>query len=154
MVDAIKAANSSTKDERRVLVPADLTFTMMPVVVSNIKNVTIQIDGVLQASKNYKQWPTTQGEVAEVHHFMEFEDVEDLVVEGKGTVDGQGYMWWVRAYMDKNKHGVPSLLHVTRGQRVEIYGLKFHNSPSIHLNMKDVDTLHIHDLEVYVNYKG
>ena len=54
MIDAIKAANSSTKDERRVLVPADLTFTMMPVYATNIKKVTLQIDGVLQASKNYK----------------------------------------------------------------------------------------------------
>ena len=137
-----------------MLVPAGLTFSMMPVYAADIKKVTLQIDGVLQASKNYKQWPNSQGKVPLVRHFLEFEDVEDLVVEGKGTVDGQGYMWWVRSYMGKNKHGIPSLLHVTRGQRVEVYGLKFHNSPSIHLDMKDVDTLHVYDLEVYVNYKG
>lgn len=51
LLKTILAANASTSD-RTALVPAGSNFTIFPVVLSNIYNVVIQIDGGLIVSDN------------------------------------------------------------------------------------------------------
>ena len=41
-----------------------------------------------------------------------FEDVDTLTVQGNGTVDGQGYMWWVREFIGMNKNNRPKLFWI------------------------------------------
>ena len=57
---AIYAANSTDSD-REVLVPANTTFTFMPVTVSHLLNITITVDGNLLASKNHLDYPVNSG---------------------------------------------------------------------------------------------
>lgn len=80
---------------------------MMGMKISNLYNVTLKIDGVLEGSLHFDQWPTDRGSVIDI---LSFEDCESLTISGSGMVDGRGYDWWVREWAQKNKHGRPMLL--------------------------------------------
>lgn len=55
-----------------------------------MRNVTLTIDGTLYVSEHWKDFNTT-GVV------LTFNDAHDITVNGKGTYDGRGFMWWIRA---------------------------------------------------------
>lgn len=94
-MDAIVAANFTSGDstERTVLVPSNFTFHMMPIWADNWTDVTITIDGTILASKRHHKYPLKDDRV---RMFMEFNEVQNLTINGSGSIDGQGYMWWVR----------------------------------------------------------
>jgi len=46
--------------------------------------------------------------------FLMFEGCNNLVINGKGEVDGLGYDWWIREWKNKNKAKRPNLLQITR----------------------------------------
>ena len=71
-MDAIAAANATSTEERRVIVPEGLTFSCMPINIQNITNVTIQIDGTILVSKNHKKYPL---EGSSVSDFLAFKNV-------------------------------------------------------------------------------
>jgi len=81
-------------------------------------------------------------------------DVNGIKIEGSGTVDGQGYMWWVREFLQRNPNGRPRMVYIRGGRNLEFAGIKWMNSPRMHLNVKDIDTMYMHDFEIYVDYKG
>jgi hypothetical protein len=43
--------------DRTVVVPKGHIFTSMPVDIHNITDITLTIDGVLETSPFYKEWP-------------------------------------------------------------------------------------------------
>lgn len=56
ITNSILKANSSIND-RVVRIPHGYTFYSMPLVLKNLYNVTIIIEGKLSASKNIRKWP-------------------------------------------------------------------------------------------------
>lgn len=62
ILKAILAANASSTD-RTVLVPAGLNFTVFNTSISNVNDVTLQIDGVLVVSNNISNtnWVNNNG---------------------------------------------------------------------------------------------
>lgn len=95
IMQAFVAANYTSSEEREIYIPENMTFHSMPVSAARVNNLTIMIDGTLKASKRNNLWPLH----GKVHDFMEFAWCNDLKFRGKGTIDGQGYMWWVREYL-------------------------------------------------------
>ena len=93
LMDAIVAANTTT-DDRTVVIPANFTFSTMPVWGNFITNVTFQIDGTLKLSKAHHHF--TMRKEGKISDLFYFEDVSDVTFQGSGVIDGQGYMWWVR----------------------------------------------------------
>ena len=153
-MDALVVANYTTDGSREVLVPAGHTFGMFGVWADNFSNVTITIDGTIKLSKRHHRWP--MADEKNIRDFMMFEDISDVIFRGEGTVDGQGYMWWVREFLQRNKNpkGRPRLVYIRGARNLEFTGIRWLNSPKQHLNIKDVDTMHLHDFEIHVDYKG
>jgi galacturan 1,4-alpha-galacturonidase len=59
-------------------------------------NIKFQISGTIQASDNpsdYNQDPT---------HWLMFDSIQKLTVNGGGTIDGNGNIWWQNS-CKKNK---------------------------------------------------
>ena len=152
-MDAIVAANfTETVSERIVIVPYNFTFNTMPVWAANIKNIVFQIDGTLRLSKAHHKFPErTPGEIRDMFFF---EDVDTIKFQGIGEIDGQGYMWWVREFIGRNKNGRPRMIWIQRGRNLEFTGVRWTNSPHFHLWLKDIDNLYCHDFEIYVDTKG
>jgi hypothetical protein len=129
--EAILAANSTDNDDRLVEIPA-YTFSSLPIRSDNIDNITMQIDGKVLVSKDYKSFPNR--DERNIEDFLAFYDSNDLVFEGTGVIDGQGFMWWVREFISKNIYGRPLLVQLHECHNVEWTGIKLMNGPYYHLN--------------------
>ena len=82
---------------------------------------------------------------------MLFEDCENITINGKGTVDGLGYDWWIREWKNQNPAKRPNLLQITRSRFGEISGVNWINSPRFHIMITDVDSFYLHDFEIAVD---
>ena len=82
---------------------------------------------------------------------MNLIDVKDIVFRGKGEIDGQGYMWWVREILGKNSNGRPMMIYVWKGKNLEFSGITLRNGPLYHIYWSDTEDVYIHDFELIVN---
>ena len=122
---------------------------------TNFNNITIQIFGKVLASKNYTLWPTNGHTHKNKHNpFWMFNECNGLKIEGNGTIDGQGYMWWVRELFNKNIAHRPVLININSSNNIEISGVFITNSPSFHIVPSDCANVYMHDFEIYVDIKG
>lgn len=141
-----------------VLIPHGYAFSSMPTMHSNLADITLQIDGVWEASPFYEQWPvlndslkTADGMLGGANNmldFLTFVNSTNLTIRGQGIVDGLGYEWWVRDWYHMNKNGRPVLLQMIRVQTAEITGVKWLNSPRFFMHLSDIDSFYIHDFEI------
>jgi len=66
-----------------------MKLSIMPVAFDNLRNIQLTIDGTLYLSEHYKAYPQNDTGIHIDHS-------EHVVIDGKGTLDGRGFMWWVR----------------------------------------------------------
>ena len=62
-LQTIRAANASSAGDRVALIPANYNFTVFPIVVSGVFNVTLQVDGRLMVNNNISALEWTRGGV-------------------------------------------------------------------------------------------
>ena len=151
-VEAVKAANSSDSD-REIYIPkveGSGIFYMMPVQTDYLNNFTFTIDGLVYMSDDNKNWPLEDGG-NNVAHFWSMKDSENIHIRGSGQIEGQGYWWWMREYIQANEHGRPHALVMNRIRHCTIEGVKWTNSPNQHLVMDDIDDFIVQDMEIFVN---
>jgi hypothetical protein len=103
---------------------------------------------VLEASTFYDDWPN-DGKT--VFSLLKFDNCTNINIQGDGVIDGLGYEWWVREWNLENKYDRPHLLEFNQVKTSEISGVKFLNSPRFHMELNDVDSINIHDLEIMVD---
>lgn len=151
-MEAIVAANYTTTLEKEVYVPWNHTFHMYPIRAYNFTNITFTIDGTIKLSKNHHKFPLDKKD--KIYSLFDFEDIENIKFQGVGTIDGQGYMWWVREYISRNPHGRPHLIKIRGALNLEFTGIRWVNSPMYHLDVRDMDGFYAHDFEIFVDYKG
>jgi len=46
------------------------------------------------------------------------------------------------------------LMRIQRGRNLSFSGIRWINSPIMHFVLKDIDNLHMHDMEIHVDHKG
>jgi hypothetical protein len=104
---------------------------MFSVSVCNLNNITLQLNGALIISNTIKLWPQKGGgaclyfcnstgitvRYGEIRFYFYF------YFECSGTkdsyIDGQGWMWWVKTFFDKNDYR-PYLVHMQHVQNIEV----------------------------------
>ena len=92
---AIYAANASDTD-RVMEVPKGVKFSMFPIRAENMEDVTFDINGAVLATKRWLSWPI-QGNYYDI--LFQIDNSKNLVFKSStksGSLDGQGFMWWVR----------------------------------------------------------
>jgi len=152
-MDAIVAANYTADLSQRIVeIPSNQTFHMFGVWANGFSNLDIVIDGTLKLHKDHKRWPTDSKD--NIRDFLTFREISNVTFRGNGTVDGQGYMWWVRDLLGLNPKGRPRMVYIREARDLEFTGIRWINSPKQHLNIKDVFGIHFHDFEIEVNLKG
>ena len=122
---------------------------MMPFSLNNASDFTFTINGLIYLSEDFMAWPVNSNNDA--NHFFVVNDVENLTIKGTGQIDGQGYWWWMREYVQKNVHSRPHMLLMERVNHCYITGVKFTNSPYYHMLLLDVNDFLIENLEIRVN---
>ena len=115
--------------------------------LSNLRSVTLQLDGTLVAAPEYDDWPVGDG--SNYDGFLTFSNADNLTIRGAAgagaagvSIDGRGKGWWNRAILPqlfgKLKGKRPKLLKVINSTRVVVERLTMLNSPSFHLLLTDV----------------
>ena len=134
-------------------VPAgdNLHFTFMPFNMSGLSNVTFTIDGTILVSTDNINWPNYSDRSNSAHDFWHLTDSENIHIRGEGEIQGQGYWWWMREYINSNKFGRPHILRMERVRHCIIEGVDFLNSPFYHLYLTDIDDFLIQDFEIMVD---
>jgi polygalacturonase len=154
LLACLRAANASGATDRTVLVPGPgLTFDILHVGAAFLSDVTLRVDGRLRASalRDRFLWPVdnrTGGD--EDWAVLQFADARRLRLTGAGTIDGQGYGWWldvIAGHPDERPH----LVICERCDSLRIDSITAVNSPQFHFKLIDVRGCHVHDVTVFVD---
>lgn len=83
-------------------------------------------------------------------HFLTGKDLEDVVIEGEGTIDGGGQAWWEAAEAARQKQSGytlprPNLIVLTRVKNLTVRGVTIQNAPKFHLVPTECDHVLIED---------
>ena len=104
----LELANNRSYEEfgplaRTIILPKNKVISAMGIKAYNLTDVTLQIDGTLEASTYYDDWPLEydcdpKHQSCTVLPMLKFENCTHLNIKGSGVVDGLGYDWWVREW--------------------------------------------------------
>ncbi|EXB32775.1 Polygalacturonase QRT2 [Morus notabilis] len=108
-----------------VLVPKNKVYHLKPIKFSGPcrSYVTMRISGVIKASPRQSDYEKDR------LHWIQFENVQNLRVEGGGTIDGNGRKWW------RNSCKINDSLAVTflECNNLVVANLRFKNAQQMHL---------------------
>ena len=112
-------------------------FYFMPVIMDDLYNISILIEGKMTASKLVKPWPRRKNSDY-FEHFIACTNCRDLEIHGGGKIDGRGYHWWIICILnDKkllpNQNARPHLLRIANSHNIKIHDIIMKNSPQYHL---------------------
>ena len=138
-VDACATAGGGT-----VYIPAGKYLSGAIFLKSNV-TLNVSEGATLLASKNFEHFPPfkpgwrIQSDDTRVSSLITGCDLENVAVTGRGTLNGQGRVWWDAFNKDKSSkdgeqkilsHGRPRVINLYRCRDVLIEGVKIINSPS------------------------
>ena len=150
---AFEDANNDASD-REVLIPKGTVMSMMPTYLKNLTNISLRVEGSILQSKNWVQYPFSNDDDNHYDALLWFQRCDGILIEGKGTIDGQGFMWWVREILQKNKHTRPYIIRYNLCRNIEVRDVLIQNSPFYHIVPDDCENIYMHDFEIYVDIWG
>ncbi|KAM5549034.1 putative polygalacturonase [Rosa sericea] len=117
-----------------VNVPPEKPYLLKPLILTGpckAKNIRIQVDGAAPA--NINEW---RG--CELEGLLCFQEVNGLIINGAGLVDGKGSTWWssksnlIDTTDGNNGCQAPALLHFHKCNNLNLNGVRSKGSPGIH----------------------
>nr|ABD62081.1 putative style polygalacturonase [Turnera subulata] len=148
--DAGKVARS------KILVPAGSVFFVGPVSFLGSgcgANIELQLDGTILAPVSSKIWGSG------LLQWIEFKELNGFTIQGKGTIDGRGSVWWndlpsygseweseVGNQLDgKMPSTKPTALRFYGSTGVTVTGITIQNSPQTHLKFDSCTGVQVSD---------
>ncbi|CAL1353263.1 unnamed protein product [Linum trigynum] len=133
---AWEAACSTKGSAVQLVVPAKNSYTVGPITFSGpckSSSLTVEIAGTIQASgdrSDYKE---------DTSHWLLFEGVQNLVVQGGGTIDGNGNVWWqnsckVNKALPCTK--APTAVTFSKCNNLGVRNLRIQNAQQMHLTFQ------------------
>ncbi|PPD93086.1 hypothetical protein GOBAR_DD09980 [Gossypium barbadense] len=144
-------ADACKVEASTVMVPSGSTFLVGPVSFSGPScqpNIVFQLDGKIIAPTSSKAWGSG------LLQWIEFTKLKGITIKGKGTIDGQGSVWWndsptaqpqdsttshtISGELDgKMPSTKPTALRFYGSNGVTVSGITIQNSPQTHLKFDD-----------------
>ncbi|KAL2939898.1 Polygalacturonase QRT2 [Bienertia sinuspersici] len=117
----------STKGATVLLVPKHKIYKIRPIKFSGPchSNLVIKIKGKIEASTRFAHYRDRQ-------HWLQFENIHNFKVDGGGTIDGKGHIWW------QNSCKINASMAVTfiGCKNFIVDGLKITNAQQMHLSFQ------------------
>lgn len=147
---ALLAANNGS--DRTVLIEYGKVYNMLPAGnVQNLVNVTIQLDGNITSHINdTKQWPVSGDGIG--LDLISISYCQGLVIQGSGTVNGYGFVWWWYIYFTGIDNR-PNLLAMDHCNNTLIQDITLQDSPQFHAYLMSMINLTVQNVVVYVDVK-
>jgi polygalacturonase len=152
LMKALAAANRTSNNDV-VVIPHAQTYDIFHVKSDRLLNVTLRVDGTLRANDQIDLWlwpidNRTGGD--EDWAVLQFTEARGFHLTGNGTIDGQGYPWWINVISGAPDER-PHLVICTRCVDLEIDSIVARNSPQFHFKIIDVRGFYAHDMRIVVD---
>ena len=146
---AFTAALAAAQSGDTVLAKAGKIYYMNHVSASQLRGVTIRIEGTVLVDDNITAWVDTTRQ-----NWFEMIDSVNVTIGGGGTVDGQGMPWWDASITGSIK-GVgenrPHLLQLTNSTELIIENLTLLNSPRFHIHFSQCARVVVRHVTIHVD---
>ncbi|XP_024634601.1 probable polygalacturonase At3g15720 [Medicago truncatula] len=126
-------------------IPNGKTFLLQPLSFNGPckpGTITIEIKGSITAPKDVKLWKFSSDRK---NVWIRFSEINDLIVNGKGDIDGQGSSWWLRYPGDQDR---PTALQFLGCQDLKLNDLTHRNSPRNHISIDTCKGAFISNLHI------
>ncbi|PIA58617.1 hypothetical protein AQUCO_00500511v1, partial [Aquilegia coerulea] len=115
-------------------VPSNMSFLLNHITFQGPckpTSITIQILGTILAPNEISAWKSDDKE-----HWMTFDSINSLTLNGSGQINGQGSSWW--ECREKNKCSeAPNAVAINNCNNTRINDLNFVDSPMMHIALND-----------------
>ncbi|CAK9140389.1 unnamed protein product [Ilex paraguariensis] len=135
------------------VVPKNGTYHLNPITFSGPckSDVTMKIRGTIKASPHRSDYEKSP------RHWVAFERVNNFKVEGGGTINGNGKIWWQNS-CKINKTlpcvGAPTAVTFNRCNNLRVGNLRIKNAQQIHLTFQDCVDVRASKLKVQAPEKS
>lgn len=152
LIKMLNASNSDAND--RIAFVPNKVYYFSAIQVDDLHDIVFQVDGILRAHSNIREWPKDQGGTGLDE--MIFKNANNFTLRGSGVIDGQGYGWWWNSISEAlpfvNHNDLRGkMISIKESTNILVEGLTFMNSPTWHLNIEDCDNVVIRDFVIWVN---
>ncbi|XP_054796912.1 polygalacturonase-like [Prosopis cineraria] len=130
-----------------LVVPSDYNYLLKPVRFSGPcdSSIAIQISGTLEASENSSDY--TQDH----QHWLMFESLQKLTVQGGGTVNGNGDTWWQNSCKTNPSlpcQSAPTAVTFYKCEDLIVENLMIKNAQQIHVKIQESTDVKISSVTV------
>ncbi|PIA48378.1 hypothetical protein AQUCO_01400768v1 [Aquilegia coerulea] len=130
-----EAWNEACASEGPVLfvIPENKTYLLTPIRFTGpcrSDDLTVQIAGTIEASDNRSDYQNSRG------RWLLFENIENLIVEGDGTIDGKGEIWWKNSCKINKTlpcKSAPTALTFYKCTNLRVRNIRIKNAQQMHL---------------------
>lgn len=117
-----------------VIIPAG-TFISGPLLLKS--NIGLKIsEGAVLKVLDYTSYPGS-GTTAKVASFLDLSGTTNVLISGKGIIDGQGDAWWAAFRATKPNGGIgrPAIISFDDASIIEVQGITIQNAPNGHISI-------------------
>ncbi|CAM8909127.1 unnamed protein product [Rhodiola kirilowii] len=121
-----------------MVVPSGYVFLVEAISFSGTgcgPNKLFQLDGKIIAPKSFESWKSG------ILKWIEFTKLKGITIQGVGTIDGQGSVWWLTS---KTK---PTALRFYGSVNVTVRGITIQNSPQTHLKFDNCKSVKVFNMQ-------
>ncbi|KAK7404230.1 hypothetical protein VNO78_04938 [Psophocarpus tetragonolobus] len=137
----------STKNTIATLkVPPGKTFMLSPLQFSGpcyFSSVHFQLEGKIVAPNNKEAW---KGKDEDFQTWIQFSNVNGLIINGGGQIDGGGYVWWNSCKGESC--GRPTALHIHKCNNFQLHDTHHLNSAKNHISINSSNNTHIFNVTI------
>ncbi|CAO2825802.1 unnamed protein product [Amaranthus hypochondriacus] len=129
-----------------LIIPADKTFLLTPISFHGPCKSTslhVQIDGTLWAPDSRDAWKN-----CESNSWIVFKDIENLIIDGSGLLDGKGSTWWTHDQHSSTIHDVQIVLAIQNCNWLQLRGITNKDSPGPHLAINGCNNSILSNLQI------
>ncbi|KAJ7979172.1 Pectin lyase-like superfamily protein [Quillaja saponaria] len=124
-------------------IPKGKTFMLQPVLFNGpckSPSINVKLEGKIVAPKSMNAWKWSDS-VRDM--WIQFANIDGLVINGGGQIDGQGAVWWNGC---KENCVRPTALHIHNCKNLQFSRLTHLNSPRNHISISACDGANISNL--------
>ncbi|XP_057522478.1 probable polygalacturonase At3g15720 [Amaranthus tricolor] len=130
---AWEAVCGATDETPTLIIPADKTFLLTPISFHGPCKSTslhVQIEGTLWAPDSRDAWKN-----CEANSWIVFKDIENLIIDGSGLLNGKGSTWW-------------KVLAIQNCNGLQLKGITNKDSPGPHLAINSCNNSILSNLQI------
>ena len=148
-----KALNECGKSGGGTVLVPEGTYLCKPLVIRTATALRLEKGATIKATDDPADYARTD-KPGEFNHFFTGKDLENVTIEGEGTIDGSGERWWIPAEEARQKKSGytlprPNLIVLTRVKNLTVRGVTIQNSPKFHFVPIDCENVLIEDTKFF-----